>query len=53
VISIPQEIAAELPDAVRRIEAEERRTIEYCQRPDFSPEGLIAPGQGADREVQH
>jgi 4-hydroxy-4-methyl-2-oxoglutarate aldolase len=49
VISIPHEIADALPDAVRKMEAEERKTIDYCKRPDFSIEGLLA----LQREVKH
>ena len=40
VVSIPSEIAAELPGAAARIRKHERRIIEACQAADFSPETL-------------
>ncbi|MBZ5578107.1 MAG: RraA family protein [Acidobacteriia bacterium] len=40
VVSIPAEVAAELPAAAAKIRARERRIIEVCQAPDFSPEKL-------------
>jgi 4-hydroxy-4-methyl-2-oxoglutarate aldolase len=39
--SIPLNIAAALPDAARRIREHDRRIIEICESPDFSPEKLI------------
>src|SRR5206468_8059333 len=35
-LTIPPEIAARLPEAVAKIEAEERKIIAYCQSPTFS-----------------
>jgi len=40
VIHIPVEIAAQIPEAVRRVEVHERTMIEYCQSPGFSADGL-------------
>ncbi|GAB4537603.1 MAG: RraA family protein [Anaerolineae bacterium] len=40
VIHIPLEIAAQIPEAVHRIEVRERTIIEYCQSPGFSADGL-------------
>ena len=40
VIQIPLEIAREIPEAVREIEAREKAIIRYCQSPDFSADGL-------------
>lgn len=40
VISIPPEIAAELPKVASRLQASERRIIDICQSPDFSPHRL-------------
>jgi regulator of RNase E activity RraA len=37
---IPLEIAEEIPEAVRRIEAEERELISYCRSGSFSLKGL-------------
>ena len=41
VISIPLEIAGELPAAARDIRRQERRIIDLCQSPDFTPERLL------------
>ena len=41
VISIPLEIASELPEAAASIRANERRIIEVCESPDFTPEKLL------------
>ncbi len=41
VVSIPHEIAAELPDVAARIHIQEQRMIDICQSPDFSPERLL------------
>jgi regulator of RNase E activity RraA len=41
VISIPLEIAAELPAAAERIRAHEQGIIAVCQSRDFSPEKLL------------
>jgi 4-hydroxy-4-methyl-2-oxoglutarate aldolase len=40
VISIPLEIAAELPAVAARIHAERRGIVDVCLSPDFSPEKL-------------
>jgi len=40
VISIPKEIAAELPRVAAEIRASEQRIIDLCQSPGFSPEQL-------------
>jgi len=42
VVSIPSAIVADLPDAVRAIEAAEREKIAFCQSPEFSFEDLLA-----------
>ncbi len=42
LLSIPAEIAAEIPAMASRIVAWERRVVEACQRPDFSQEKLLA-----------
>ncbi len=42
VVSIPSDIAKGIPEAVARIEADERRIIGVCQAPDFSPDKLKA-----------
>jgi regulator of RNase E activity RraA len=41
VISIPLEIAAELPEVAGEIRAQEARIIDVCLSPDFSPEKLL------------
>lgn len=42
VCSIPVDIAAQIPDAVAKVEARERPIIEACRAPDFSVEKLKA-----------
>ena len=42
VVSIPHEIAAQIPDAVAKVEAVERKIIQVCQAPGFSVEKLKA-----------
>lgn len=42
VISIPHEIAAQIPEAVAKVEAAERKIIQACQAPDFTAEKLKA-----------
>ena len=37
---IPLDIAAKIPEAAEQVFQRERRTINYCQSPDFSLEGL-------------
>lgn len=39
-VTIPAEIADRIPDAVAKVEADERKIIGYCQSPTFSAEGL-------------
>jgi regulator of RNase E activity RraA len=39
-VTVPPEIAGKIPDAVARVEADERRIIGVCQSPDFSAERL-------------
>jgi regulator of RNase E activity RraA len=41
-VTIPAEIADRIPDAVAKVEADERTIIGYCQSPTFSAEGLKA-----------
>lgn len=40
VHSVPIDIAARIPQAVEKLVANERRTIDYCQSPGFTLEGL-------------
>lgn len=40
VVSIPREIAADVPRVAAEIRAHERRIIDLCESPDFSPEKL-------------
>jgi 4-hydroxy-4-methyl-2-oxoglutarate aldolase len=40
VHSVPVEIAPKIPEAVAKLVANERRTIDYCQSPGFTLEGL-------------
>ena len=41
VLAIPIEIAAELPTVAGRLRQKDRRIIELCKSPDFSPEKLL------------
>ena len=41
VISIPVEIAGQIPAVAAEIHAQERRIIDVCESPDFSPERLL------------
>jgi 4-hydroxy-4-methyl-2-oxoglutarate aldolase len=41
VVSIPLEIAAELPEAAARIRRKERRVVQVCLSPGFSTEKLL------------
>jgi 4-hydroxy-4-methyl-2-oxoglutarate aldolase len=41
VISIPVEIAEQIPAVAAEIHAQERRIIDVCESPDFSPEKLL------------
>ena len=40
VLMVPKEVVPELPEAVRKIEAKERRIIDHCQSKEFSIEKL-------------
>lgn len=40
VVTIPADLAAKIPQAVAKIDADERRIIELCQAKDFSAERL-------------
>ena len=40
VLTIPQAIATDVPNAVREVEIAERKIIDFCQSPDFTAEGL-------------
>ena len=42
VLSIPKEIASELPEVAEAIVRHERRVIDFCRSPEFSLEGLKA-----------
>ena len=48
VISIPREIAAEVPAVAARIRAHERHIMDLCASPEFSPEKLIAAVRSKD-----
>ena len=48
VVLVPTEIASQLPDAVRAVEAEERRFIEFLQSPTFTAEKLIEKASPAE-----
>jgi regulator of RNase E activity RraA len=39
-VTIPGEIAERVPEAVQKVEADERKIIGFCQSPTFSPDGL-------------
>ena len=41
VVSIPLEIAADLPEAAARIRSKEQRIVQVCLSPDFSTEELL------------
>ncbi len=41
-VTVPKEIAERLPEAVRKVEADERTIISLCQSPTFSAEALKA-----------
>jgi 4-hydroxy-4-methyl-2-oxoglutarate aldolase len=49
VISIPSEIAADLPAAIRDLEAKEQGVIAMFRAPDFSPESFAGTGE----DVKH
>jgi len=52
VLNVPTAMVRELPAAIRAVEAEERRLIEYCQSREFDLDGLIAL-QNQRRGVKH
>jgi 4-hydroxy-4-methyl-2-oxoglutarate aldolase len=41
VVSIPHDIAREVPDACKKVEDGERRIIDYCQSPNYSAEDFM------------
>lgn len=41
VVSIPLDIASQVPEVASKIRANERRIIEVCESPDFTPEKLL------------
>ncbi len=41
VLSIPLEIAAEIPRVAAELRAKEQRIIDFCRSPEFSAEGLL------------
>lgn len=43
VIAIPSELAAKLPDAIRKLEADERNVIAMFRSPDFDPTDFAGP----------
>ena len=49
VVSIPHQIAAQLPETAARIRVQEKRIIDLCQSPDFSTERLLEAILAADR----
>jgi regulator of RNase E activity RraA len=42
VTSIPLELAARIPEGVKKVDTMERQIIGYSQSPDFTVEGLVA-----------
>jgi len=50
VVSIPHEIAAQLPEVAARISAQERRIIDLCQSSNFSTAKLLEAIRTTDRE---
>jgi len=42
VVTIPREIAAQIPEAIAKVEADERKIISLCQAPGFSADKLKA-----------
>jgi 4-hydroxy-4-methyl-2-oxoglutarate aldolase len=42
VVTIPHEIAGQIPEAIAKVEADERRIISVCQSSDFTAEKLKA-----------
>lgn len=48
VVSIPHKLAPGIPPAAERIRRHERRIIDLCLSPDFSPEKLLKTIDGSD-----
>ena len=42
VVTIPHEIATQIPEAIAKVEADERKIISLCQSKDFAPDKLKA-----------
>jgi regulator of RNase E activity RraA len=40
VMTVPKDIAADIPAAVKRVEADEQKIIGFCKSNNFSPEEL-------------
>ena len=51
VLTIPQEIAADIPQAVADVETDERVIIDYCNSPDFTPRRAEEAAGGAVLEA--
>lgn len=49
VLSIPIEIAAELPEVAERMYRQDRRIIEVCQATDFTPDKLLQAIRVSDK----
>ncbi len=49
VLAIPIEIAAELPEVAERMHGQDRRIIELCQAPDFTPDKLLQAIRASDK----
>jgi 4-hydroxy-4-methyl-2-oxoglutarate aldolase len=45
VVSIPHEVAAQIPDAAAAIRSKERRIVDLCQSPEFSLQKLLTAVQ--------
>jgi regulator of RNase E activity RraA len=48
-VSIPHEIAAQLPEVAAGIRVQEQRIVDFCQSPGFSTEGLLEVIKTTDR----
>jgi hypothetical protein len=49
VVSIPHQIAAQLPEVAARIRVQEQRIVDLCQSPDFSTVRLLEAIRTADQ----
>jgi 4-hydroxy-4-methyl-2-oxoglutarate aldolase len=49
VVSIPHQIAEQLPETAARLRVREQAIIDFCQSPEFSTERLVELIQSADR----